>query len=70
MDSSDAKPPIESSDADSFHTDHGESDVVRFGEDGSFVGQYGPKKRRPPPPAPSDTQPAADNQASSFDTFV
>ncbi|XP_014663625.1 PREDICTED: neuroglian-like [Priapulus caudatus] len=76
VDSSDAKPPIESSDADSFHTDHGESDVVRFNEDGSFVGQYQPKKRRAPPAVPSDSAGGAaagggdEATQQSFDTFV
>ena len=33
------------SDTDSM-ADYGEGDSSKFGEDGSFIGEYGPKKRR------------------------
>ena len=34
-------------------TDYGDDDSSKFGEDGSFIGQYGTKKRGGEPPAAS-----------------
>jgi len=40
------------SDTDSM-ADYGEGDSSKFGEDGSFIGEYGPKKRRDEPQSPT-----------------
>lgn len=34
-------------------TDYGEDDSSKFGEDGSFIGQYGSKKRNAEPQSPT-----------------
>lgn len=40
------------SDTDSM-ADYGEGDSSKFGEDGSFIGEYGAKKRRDEPQSPT-----------------
>lgn len=44
-------------------TDYGEDDSSKFGEDGSFIGQYGTKKR-------GGELPAAHQQTPGMATFV
>ena len=39
-------------DDDEVLTDYGDDDSSKFGEEGSFIGQYVPK-RKPPPEAPA-----------------
>jgi hypothetical protein len=39
-------------DEDEVLTDYGDDDSSKFGEDGSFIGQYVPKRKPPEAPAP------------------
>lgn len=39
-------------DEDEVLTDYGDDDSSKFGEDGSFIGQYVPKRKAPEAPAP------------------
>ena len=54
-------------DDDDVLTDYGDDDSSKFGEDGSFIGQYVPKRKPPDVPAPA---PLPSPHAPGTATFV